>query len=353
MVGEKQHTQEERVKIIQKGVRALASTQDAGEDPWGPTLAKERQNVSFCLNQLRHYLRDTEDPDEKYKQELQALSLLVAHMGLIKDLVRSIALIDFEGRKIVSLVFRQLLQRYAKADDGFTVAYLRRNSEILTDLIRGYALADASSACCGQMLRECAKHEDLARFLLNNKEGMRELFQHVHLAEFDVASDAFASLRELLVTHKALVAEFLDSNFTEFFGAYETLLKSDNYVTKRQSLRLLAELLMARDNYKVMTKYIEDPDKLKVMMNLLREKPKALRHDAFHIFKVFVENPKKDKRIIGILVKNKEKLVQFMSKFNTEDCDDDQMIEDRELVLKTIQALASPEAPVLDQPTTS
>ncbi|KAJ1479169.1 Mo25-like-domain-containing protein [Baffinella frigidus] len=236
MVGEKQHTQEERVKIIQKGVRALASTQDAGEDPWGPTLAKERQNVSFCLNQLRHYLRDTEDPDEKYKQELQALSLLVArtgtikdlvrsalsllvaHMGLIKDLVRSIALIDFEGRKIVSLVFRQLLQRYAKADDGFTVAYLRRNSEILTDLIRGYALADASSACCGQMLRECAKHEDLARFLLNNKEGMREffqhvhlsgfdegmreLFQHVHLAEFDVASDAFASLRELLVTHK-------------------------------------------------------------------------------------------------------------------------------------------------------
>lgn len=40
MVGEKQHTQEERVKIIQKGVRALASTQDAGEDPWGPTLAK-------------------------------------------------------------------------------------------------------------------------------------------------------------------------------------------------------------------------------------------------------------------------------------------------------------------------
>jgi hypothetical protein len=40
MLGEKQYTQEDCVKMIQQGVRALASKQDAGEDPWGPTLAK-------------------------------------------------------------------------------------------------------------------------------------------------------------------------------------------------------------------------------------------------------------------------------------------------------------------------
>ena len=142
--------------MIQQGVRALASKQDAGEDPWGPTLAKvlpaphpatippshnpmvaacfereagrrtegrgtalqgrslgvqepssgraashtalcytpsliskarhlpwaacltrntrhpqTRENVSFCLNQLGWHLRGREDPDDKYKSELQ------------------------------------------------------------------------------------------------------------------------------------------------------------------------------------------------------------------------------------------------------------------------------------------
>ncbi len=57
---------------------------------------------------------------------------------------------------------------------------------------------------------------------------------------------------------------------------------SRNYVTKRQSLKLLGELLLNRSNFAVMIKYINSADNLKIMMNLLRGTTKAIQFEAFH-----------------------------------------------------------------------
>lgn len=35
-----------------------------------------------------------------------------------------------------------------------------------------------------------------------------------------------------------------------------------------------------------MTKYISNPDNLKLMMNMLREKSRNIQFEAFHVFKV-------------------------------------------------------------------
>lgn len=35
-----------------------------------------------------------------------------------------------------------------------------------------------------------------------------------------------------------------------------------------------------------MTRYISNPDNLKLMMNMLREKSKNIQFEAFHVFKV-------------------------------------------------------------------
>jgi len=72
----------------------------------------------------------------------------------------------------------------------------------------------------------------------------------------------------------------------QFFSHYALLVGSDNYVTKRQSLKLLGEILLDRTNFNVMTRYIANEDNLKVMMNLLRDKSKNIQFEAFHVFKV-------------------------------------------------------------------
>lgn len=72
----------------------------------------------------------------------------------------------------------------------------------------------------------------------------------------------------------------------QFFLSFTTLILSTNYVTKRQSLKLLGEILLDRANFAVMTRYIASETNLKMMMNLLRDKSKNIQFEAFHVFKV-------------------------------------------------------------------
>lgn len=77
-----------------------------------------------------------------------------------------------------------------------------------------------------------------------------------------------------------------DLPFPQFFSSYTTLILSTNYVTKRQSLKLLGEILLDRANFNVMTRYIANEANLKMMMNLLRDHSKNIQFEAFHVFKV-------------------------------------------------------------------
>lgn len=92
--------------------------------------------------------------------------------------------------------------------------------------------------------------------------------------------------QELLTRHKMLCAEFLEANYDKVFSHYQRLLNSENYVTRRQSLKLLGELLLDRHNFSIMTRYITNPDNLKLMMNMLKEKSRNIQFEAFHVFKV-------------------------------------------------------------------
>ena len=67
-----------------------------------------------------------------------------------------------------------------------------------------------------------------------------------------------------------------------------------------------------------MTKYISDQSNLKLMMTLLRDKSRSIQFEGFHVFKVFVANPNKPPPILHILVKNKEKLIAFLTNFHND-----------------------------------
>ena len=45
-------------------------------------------------------------------------------------------------------------------------------------------------------------------------------------------------LQELITKHRALSAEFLEKNYDKFFTHYQQLLYSENYVTRRQALKV-------------------------------------------------------------------------------------------------------------------
>lgn len=82
--------------------------------------------------------------------------------------------------------------------------------------------------------------------------------------------------------------------------------------------QLLGELLLDRHNFTTMTRYISNTENLKLMMTMLRDRSRNIQFEAFHVFKVFVANPNKTKPVQDILLKNKDKLVEFLSKFHND-----------------------------------
>jgi calcium binding protein 39 len=262
---------------------------------------------------------------------------------LITLIVENIENMPFEARKDAALIFNNLMRKNIAnfADyvlEGFTV--------VVSKLIHGYEHSDCALNC-GSMLRECVRHDALAEAILNSEHLWKIFDSYVHLPNFEVASDAFNSLRDLLVTakNKRIAATFLDAQYEAVFQHYEELLKNGNYVTRRRSLKLLGELLLDRSNFRVMMRYIASRDHLKTIMNFLRDPSPNIQFEAFHVFKVFVANPKKTSEISNILYKNKGKLVPFLEAFQT-DKGEEQFNDEKRLLIETLVALEKPAASV-------
>lgn len=296
---------------------------------------KAKEEVAKCLTSMKSILLG--EGDSEPSSELVAqLSQEIYNNDILNLLSQNIALLDFETRKDVSQIFNNLLRRKIGSRLP-TVEYLATRENILFTLLKGYETPEIALNC-GIVLRECFRHEPLARVVLYSSQFF-DFFRYVETGTFDIASDAFASFREILTRHKQLVSEFLDSNYTKFFEEYQKLLTSPNYVTKRQSLKLLNEILLERTNFTIMTRYISVGDTLKLMMNLLRDKSRNIQFEAFHVFKVFVANPNKSKPVLDILVKNKEKLESFLTNFHNDRNDDQQFHDEKAFLLKQIQKL--------------
>ncbi|KAF9578705.1 Calcium-binding protein 39, partial [Lunasporangiospora selenospora] len=274
--------------------------------------------------------------NEPVPEIVAQLSQEVYSNNLLQLLVDNIAKFEFEAKKDVAQIFNCLLRRNIGSRSP-TVEYLCTRDHILFTLIHGYENQEIALNC-GMILRECLRHEVLTKIVLNSQQ-VYKFFDYVEVNTFDIASDAFATFKDLLSKHKTLVAEFLEVNYDVFFERYTQLLQSTNYVTKRQSLKLLGEILLDRANFTVMTRYIANANNLKLMMNLLKDRSRNIQFEAFHVFKVFVANPNKNRPILDILEKNQDKLIAFLSTFHNDRNDDEQFNDEKAFLLKQIESL--------------
>jgi calcium binding protein 39 len=239
--------------------------------------------------------------------------------------------LDFEARKDVMRLFNHILQLGSVP----VFEYVRNHGQMLELLLAGCGNAEVALQS-NMMLRSCTRHAELVVCLLeaNFATGLLKLTQH---QTFDISSDAFSSLRELLLTHKAAAAAHLEGNFREFFLPYNELLQAEDYVTQRQALRLLGEILLDRRFMRVMLSYVSDEQFLQIHMNLLRTSSKAIQADAFHVFKIFAANPNKPPKVHQILMKNRERLVKLLDSMGKEG--DESFAQDRKAVVQALQAL--------------
>mmetsp|Transcript_38255 Transcript_38255/g.93793 ORF Transcript_38255/g.93793 Transcript_38255/m.93793 type:complete len:389 (+) Transcript_38255:140-1306(+) len=298
-----------------------------------PVAATARPHGDESVSSARS--SGTSEEDAGDQREAGELARMACEGDLLMVVAGHLRVMGFEARKDAVLIFNNLL----KAETAGCSAVDRvcaDDAAVLAALLRGYDTQEIALNC-GAMLRECLKHEAPTRAVLNDAYFWK-FFDLVSVNNFDVASDAFTTFKDLLVRHQDIAVDFVDSNYDKFFEHYKLLLTSDNYVTRRQSLKLLGEMLLERSNFPVMTKFIASADNLKLVMNLLLDNRKNIQFEAFHIFKIFVANPNKTSSVKSILLKNRDKMIAYLSDFLT-DRDDEQFQEDRGVVLEEIQDL--------------
>ncbi|KAK4755563.1 hypothetical protein SAY87_009320 [Trapa incisa] len=244
--------------------------------------------------------------------------------------------LNLEARKdatqIVANLQRQQVHSRLIASD-----YIEKNFNLIDILVDGYNNTDMALHY-GAMLRDCIRHQSVARYVMEVGH-INKFFDYIQLPNFDIAADAAATFKELMTRHKSTVAEFLSKNYDWFFMEYNSkLLESTNYITRRQAVKLLGDIMLDRTNSTVMVRYVSSKDNLRILMNLLRESSKSIQMEAFHVFKLFAANQNKPGDIINILITNRSKLLRFLADFNS-DKEDEQFEEDKVQVIKEIASL--------------
>lgn len=275
-------------------------------------LEKALEEVGRNFSTMRLMLCGDGESEPSTDQILQ-FALEICNEDVIPLLVHKLHVFGWQARKDLVLCWSVLLKQ--QVDDTYCcVEYIENHLELLDFLVVCYDNKDAALTC-GTMLRECIKFQTLAKYILEST-SFELFFKYVELPNFDVASDAFATFKDLLTKHSKEVAEYLTSHYSE----------------------LLTDFLLEPPNSHIMKQYILEIRYLKVIMTLLKDSSKNIQLSAFHIFKVFVANPNKTHEIKIILAKNCEKLLDLLRSLSVgKGSEDEQFEEEKEMIMKEIE----------------
>lgn len=299
------------------------------------TGAKALEDAEKNILTLRHTLAGDGEVEPNQEQVLQ-IALEICKEGVLSLFVQNLPSLGWEARKDLVHCWCILLRQ--KVDESYCcVQYIENHFDLLDFLVVCYKNLEVALNC-GNMLRECIKYPTLAKYILESS-SFELFFQYVELSNFDIASDALNTFKDLLTKHEDAVSEFLSSHYEQFFGLYTKLLSSTNYVTRRQSVKFLSEFLLEAPNAQIMKRYILEVHYLNIMMGLLKDSSKNIRICAFHIFKVFVANPNKPREIIQVLVENHREVLKLLHNLPTSKGEDEQLDEERDLIIKEIEKL--------------
>lgn len=97
------------------------------------------------------------------------------------------------------------------------------------------------------------------------------------------------------------------------------LFEQDNYLAKREGMKILHEILLDKSNKKdFITYFVSEKSHLKFTMQALNDDQSAIQKEAFYLLLIFLKTSpeRRGERVNDTLKKNREPLKQFVEEFN-------------------------------------
>jgi calcium binding protein 39 len=212
-IGKKKKAHEQLVVTTKQAVQALVDSATQKEEDRLLVL----DTVSKSLAEMKSQLCGTSDTPAVDEEKAVELSKHLQQEGVIALLISSLDQLSVETRKDFVSVFGQLLK---KNYGGFT-DYVATNSNLVDGLMQGYA--SEAALTYGSLIRECLRYEPLAAYLLSSERLWDFFTSYVHIPNFDTASDAFNTLKELLTVpkHRHVAEEFMQRNCDKLLENYD------------------------------------------------------------------------------------------------------------------------------------
>jgi len=296
--------------------------------------------LTATLGAMKFMLYGDADQEPKDENRKKLTSLLLKNDLLIKIILK-LRTFDFEGRKDGAAIANHIVRR--SQNNGAKEYIIKNMPDIQKSLIAGYEIPETALSS-GSVLQEIAKQKYFVEVLLEEKDDNNIIFQLMKYCDqrnFDIMSDAFASLKILTTRHINLLADWLEQNYKNIFKSLNDLIKSENFVTRRQGLKLLGEIVLERENFNIMMKYAIDHENLKLMMTRLEDISKSTQFEAFHVFKVFAANPNKPYSVQLVLWNNKKTLIEYLQDFQ-KGREDQQFLDEKKVVIEKLNAIEKP-----------
>ncbi|GAX09906.1 calcium binding protein 39 [Fistulifera solaris] len=370
--------------VLLKGIahslqEILAQPENNSESPESPAilLAARLRRLRFLLYDERRVPKETIRWGNHSPTVVEnTLQGLLGHEmnDLIPTLLEHLVVLPFESRKDVAAIFNYLLVSGLDGTDAeiyrphmirFRDHVEQHFPRVISAILAGHdpAVHDQKDVCLhyGSMYRACLRHPVLYHRMVGTTESVRSyvfpfLDTFVHLPNFEVASDAMETLREVMTAGQGsnrdpaiqqelaeIAATFLARDYDEIWNQRFTtnlLSESANYMTRRVALQILSTVLLTRSNYSIMIEFVASKTNLILIMKLLRDTSPHITLDAFHVFKVFVANPNKPAEVLQILRDNQVKLATYLTSLHQEKEETDtQFRDEKALIIATIQAL--------------
>lgn len=189
-----------------------ASRLGAVEHPHSDILPALGAIKAFVIGDMDRHLQPL--PDD----QLDLVSNQLQAAGFFIGALRHLATLPIEGRKDVTNIFTAFVRK----NSGDIVTHILNNAAVLESLLDGFRNPD-TVLLTGQMLRESIKYPHIAYRVFLSPHFWHFFDDYVHSTTFDVASESFNVLKELLTSPSLAEVQdgFFEVNSDIFLQQYE------------------------------------------------------------------------------------------------------------------------------------